>query len=105
MVEATGGEAVREVLGEVEGLRVQLVTLEPGQRIGWHRHTAATDTLVCVAGTVIVETRDPGERRTLAPGERLTILVGVVHTVSGEAQATCRFINVHAGGVYDFVPG
>jgi quercetin dioxygenase-like cupin family protein len=104
MAEHDAGEPLRELLGEVPGLRVQIVTLEPGQRIGWHRHTEVADTIVGVTGVITVETREPAARRRIAPGERMTLTAGTEHTVSGEPGATCRFINVHSDGAYDFVP-
>ena len=41
-------------------------------------------------------------RQVLEPGQRLTIAAGVVHRVGGEGGTACRFLNVHAGGAYDF---
>lgn len=97
-------EPTRELLGEAPGLRVQLVTVAPGQRVRWHRHSVVSDTIVAVQGTVVVETRDPAERRALQPGDRTTLPAGTAHTVAGDGGAACRFINVHAGGAYDFQP-
>ena len=91
----------REVLASVEGLRVQLVTLAPDQRIPWHRHTVAADTVIAIVGPVTVETR--AEARSLLPGERVVIPAGTEHTVHGRDGAGCRFLNLHAGGAYDFV--
>jgi quercetin dioxygenase-like cupin family protein len=102
--DAEGEEPLREVLAEADGLRVQIVTVAPGQRIRWHQHTAVSDTIVAVAGVVIVETAEPPARHRLASGERLTIAAGTAHTVSGEGGAPCRFVNVHSGGRYDFRP-
>lgn len=94
-------EPIREVLASVDGLRVQLVTLAPHQCIPWHRHTVAADTVIAVLGTVIVET-SVGDH-SLMPGERLIIPAGTAHTVRGGGGAGCRFMNLHAGGAYDFV--
>ena len=97
-------EPRREVLGEASGLRVQLVTAEAGQVVGWHSHSAVSDTIVAVVGVVVVELFDPPASHRLQPGERLTIPPGTVHRVGGEDGAACRFVNVHAGGDYDFRP-
>ena len=102
MAETGAGEPLRELLGEAEGLRVQIVTLAPGQQIGWHRHGAVADTIVAVQGTVVVETREPAGQRALTSGERLTLPIGAAHRVSGAGGTACRFVNVHAGGAYDF---
>jgi quercetin dioxygenase-like cupin family protein len=77
---------LREVLAEAEGLRVQLVSVGPDQRVRWHDHTAASDTIVVVVGPVIVEMATRSRHR-LMPGERLTIPAGTAHTVSGEDGA------------------
>jgi len=100
--EARGNEPVREVLASVDGLRVQAVTIAPGQRIPWHRHSEVSDTIVAVTGQVVVEFRDEAPQR-LAPGDRITVAPGVEHSVHGAADGACQFINLHAGGVYDFV--
>jgi quercetin dioxygenase-like cupin family protein len=97
-------EPLREVLAEVEGLRVQIVTIGPGQRVRWHEHTAAADTIVAVVGSIVVETTAPSARHRLEPGERMTIPAGTAHTVSGGGEAACRFLNIHSGGAYDFRP-
>jgi quercetin dioxygenase-like cupin family protein len=94
---------VREVLATVDGLRVQLVTIDTGQRIPWHMHTAVSDTIVAVTGVVDVEAATDGHH-LLQPGERWTIQAGTAHAVSGEADGPCRFLNLHAGGEYDFQP-
>ena len=97
------GDPIRDVLASVEGLRVQLVTVAPEQRIPWHRHTDVSDTIVAILGPVIVEMRDGSPARRLEPGDRLTIPAGTAHTVHGLDGAACRFVNLHAGGSYDFV--
>ena len=94
---------LREVLATVDGLRVQLVTIEAGQRIPWHMHTSVSDTIVAVTGVVDVEVASEGHH-LLKPGERWTIRERTTHTVSGEGEGPCRFLNLHAGGEYDFQP-
>ncbi|MDA0302088.1 MAG: cupin domain-containing protein [Chloroflexi bacterium] len=105
--EAAGGTSadapVREVLATADGLRVQLVTIAPGQSIPRHRHTEVSDTLVAVLGTVVVEVDGDEAAHRLEPGERFTIPPGTVHRVHGEHDGACRFLNLHAGGTYDFV--
>lgn len=98
-----GAGPVRELLATAEGLRVQLVTIAAEQRIPWHRHTSVSDTIIAVAGVVDVDVEGEGHH-LLRGGERWTIPAGTAHTVSGEAAAPCRFVNLHAGGEYDFHP-
>ena len=102
-VPVDNGEPVREVLASAPGLRVQLVTIAPGQRIPWHHHTEVSDTIVAIVGPVVVQFRDGAPPHRLEAGERLTIVPGTEHTVSGEGGGACRFVNLHAGGTYDFV--
>ena len=96
------GPPVRELLAQTDEVRVQLVTLAAGGAVPWHFHSHASDTIVSVVGTVIVETRDPPARHALVPGQRLTLVASAGHRVSGPGDTTCRFINVRAGGLYDF---
>jgi quercetin dioxygenase-like cupin family protein len=96
------GEPIREVLAMAEGLRVQLVSLAAGQSIPWHTHTFVADTIIAVVGTVEVELEPPAIPPRLEPGERWTIPAGTPHVVHGRDGAACRFVNVHAGGTYDF---
>jgi quercetin dioxygenase-like cupin family protein len=103
-IESGQEEPLREVLAEAEGLRVQLVSVGPSQQVRWHAHTAVSDTIVAVVGSVIVETAAPPARHRLEPGDRVTIPAGTAHTVSGDDRAACRFLNIHSGGAYDFRP-
>lgn len=100
----TTGTPLREVLASVEGLRVQMVTLADGQSIPRHRHAEVSDTLVAVQGIVVVEVDGDQASRVLEPGDRMTIPAGTAHRVHGADDGACRFINLHAGGAYDFVP-
>ena len=93
---------VREVLATAEGLRVQLVTLDKGQLVPWHRHTVVADTILAVVGSVVVELRASIALHQLEPGDRLTIPAGTVHMVHGRDGVPCRFLNLHSGGIYDF---
>ncbi len=63
------GDPVREVLATADGLRVQLVTINSGQRIPWHIHTSVSDTIIAVTGLVDVEVASEGHH-LLQPGER-----------------------------------
>jgi outer membrane protein assembly factor BamD (BamD/ComL family) len=45
----------RELVAEAPGLRVQVLTVGPGQCVPWHRHTEITDTFFCLDGPMLVE--------------------------------------------------
>ena len=57
----------RELIAEAPGLRVQVLTLGPGQCVPWHRHTSITDTFFCLEGPVVITTREPDGELRLMP--------------------------------------
>lgn len=93
-----------ELVAEGADLRVQVLTLAPGQCIPWHYHSEVTDHFVCLEGPMIVATRAPRTQHCLTPGERCTVPARTAHTVEGEAAGPCKFLIVQGVGVYDFVP-
>jgi len=96
--------ADRELLAEGADLRVQILTLATGQAIPWHYHNEISDTMVCLEGPMVVETRAPRNSYVLAPGERCTVRPKTAHYVHGEDGGPCKFLIVQGVGVYDFVP-
>ena len=48
----------REIVAETEGLRVSVLTLDRGEKVPWHHHSAITDTFICMQGPLKIETRD-----------------------------------------------
>ena len=59
--------AGRELIAKTPDLRVQILTLSEGQEIPWHHHTAVTDTVICLQGPMLVETRNADGDHELAP--------------------------------------
>ena len=49
----------REMIAEGADLRVQMLTLAPGQCVPWHCHSEITDSFVGLEGLTIVETEQP----------------------------------------------
>ena len=96
--------AGRELVSEAEVLRVQILTLDAGECVPWHYHSAVTDIFVCLEGTTVVETRAPRARHELAPGEHCAVPANTAHEVSGKDGAGCRFTIVQGVGEYDFIP-
>ena len=86
----------RELIAESDGLRVQVLTLGPGQFVPWHHHTTITDTFFCLEGPMVVQTREPARAYRLAAGERCEVPPGVPHYVAGEADGRCAFVIVQA---------
>jgi quercetin dioxygenase-like cupin family protein len=94
----------RELIAESDGLRVQVLTLRPGQEVPWHRHSVITDTFFCLDGPMLVELLDPEQRHVLPGGGRLSVPPGRPHRVTGEGTGGCRFVIVQGVGAYDYVP-
>lgn len=59
----------RLLIAETAELRVQILTLGPGEEVPWHDHTNVTDTFVCLEGPMIVSTRGPDAARRLVVGK------------------------------------
>src|SRR5262249_6988452 len=51
--------ADRDLIAEGVDVRVQVLTLAAGQAVPWHYHSEITDTMVCLEGPMVVETRAP----------------------------------------------
>jgi quercetin dioxygenase-like cupin family protein len=83
---------------------VREYVLDPGELIPWHHHSQVTDRFFCLEGEVHVETREPAERHSLSPGDRLTVAPPTIHQVTNASGATCRFLLVQGVGQHDFLP-
>ena len=94
----------RERVLEADGLRVQVLTLGPGEAVPWHYHSTVADIFVAVEGRVVVETRAPRARHELAPGEHCVVPAKTAHMVTGAVGERCRFTIVQGVGEYDYVP-
>ena len=100
----TSAALSREILVQTADVRVQIVTLAPGEAVPWHVHSTVTDRIVAIVGDLAIETAAPPTRHRLAPGQRLAIPPGAAHRVAGADGNPCQFLNVHSGGAYDFRP-
>ncbi len=94
----------RELIAESNGLRVQVLTIGPGQCVPWHHHTAITDTFFCLRGPMVVQTRRPDAAHELQPGERLSVPPNQPHTVFTPGDGRCSFVIVQGVGTYDYIP-
>lgn len=91
------------VVAKSDDVLVREYTLDPGETIPWHRHTAVADYYYGLEGTVRVETRDPAVRHDLGAGQSASVTPGVVHQVSNPAKSSCKFLLIQGVGKYDFV--
>ena len=94
----------RELVAKAPGLRVQVLTVGPGQCVPWHKHTRITDTFFCLAGPMLVELRAPEETVPLETGGQFAVLPGRPHRVTSSNDERCRFVIVQGVGVYDYLP-
>ncbi len=96
--------AGRELVAEIPGMRVQVLTLAPGEVVPWHYHGEVTDVFVCLEGTMVVETRAPRARHELGPGGHCVVPPRTAHEVSGKDGEGCRFAIAQGVGEHDFIP-
>lgn len=94
----------RQLIAETDDLRVQILTLEPGEEIPWHYHTAVSDTFICLDGPMIVNTRSPDAMHELAIGEAIEVPPHAAHQVTGKSGGHCRFVIVQGVGTHDYIP-
>lgn len=94
----------RELVAEGADLRVQVLTLAPGQCVPWHYHSEVTDSFVCLEGRTTIDAGEPAQTRVLQPGERFAVGPGTPHTVYGSDHSRCKFMVIQGVGIYDFMP-
>lgn len=96
--------AGRELIAEGADMQVQLMTLTAGQAVPWYYHNEISDTMICLEGFLVVETRAPRQEYVLSPGERCTVPPKTAHHIHGKNGGACKYLNVQGVGVYDFNP-
>jgi len=92
----------RELVAQIPGLRVQILTLAEGEVIPWHDHTEVHDIFVCLDGTTMVKTRLPNAEHELLPGQHCIVAPGTAHEVSSKDGNGCRFTIVQGVGEHDY---
>lgn len=93
-----------DIIEETPTLRVLEMTLEPGQKVPWHWHTAITDRFYCLAGRVDIESRAPAEMHHLGAGDTCAIEEKTAHEVRNVGENTARLVLVQGVGAYDYHP-
>lgn len=91
------------VVAKSADVLVREYTLDPGEKIPWHRHSEVADYYYGLEGQVVVETRAPAARHELGAGESATVTPATAHQVFNPAKSPCRFLLVQGVGKYDFV--
>lgn len=87
-----------EVVDEGEGFRVKRISVSPGQRISYQRHTARSEHWYVVAGDGIV-TLDGREER-VRQGDTVDIAVGAAHRAANAGARDFVFIEVQTGSYF-----
>ena len=96
--------AGRELISETSEMRIQILTLDPGEEISWHYHSKVADTIICLEGPMTVEIRPASGTKDIHPGETFSIIPKKAHRVIGKDDGGCRFFIVQAIGAPDFIP-
>jgi len=94
----------RKDLIRTDQARVAIIDLVPGEESPWHLHSAVTENVICLSGTVTLQYGEEGACVVLSPGERHEIPREVRHNLvnPGDRQSTYLLVQE---GQYDFVPG
>jgi len=92
-----------ETILETADVRVRILTLDVGKETPWHSHTVVTDHMLCLAGLIAIESRDPDVITVLEPGGRCEVAVGRVHRVVNRGAVEAQYLLVQGIGRYDFV--
>ena len=91
-----------EVILATDQVRVRILTLDGGQATPWHFHREVADRMLCLAGRLAVEYRDPPERVELSVSDRCEVSVGRVHRVVNLTAEGASDLLVQGVGRYDF---
>ena len=91
------------IVARSDDVLVREYTLDAGEAIPWHRHSAVTDHYFGLEGVVSIETRDPAARHEVGAGQTAVVTPPTVHHVSNSGAVQCRFLLVQGVGKYDFV--
>jgi quercetin dioxygenase-like cupin family protein len=83
-------------------VRVSRTALAPGEAIEWHHHSEVDDSFYGLVGTIVISTRQPDERHSLAEGEAFRVARGTAHRVSNESGLRVEYLLVQHGGRFDF---
>lgn len=84
-------------------VQARLFTLAPQDCIPWHYHTQSADHYFVLAGTLMVQTREPDETSTIELGGDRRITPGTAHQISNRSDVDCRFLLLQGVGKRDWV--
>ncbi len=84
-----------DVLSDEADSKVKRITVTPGCRLSYQRHSKRSEHWFIVSGTAVV-TLD-GADRTLQPGDAVDVPVGTAHRITNPGPAQVVFIEVQHG--------
>jgi mannose-6-phosphate isomerase len=87
-----------DVLDEGPHHKVKTITVKPGARLSYQRHTRRSEHWVVVQGEGVV-TLD-GVERTLAPGDTVDVPVGAAHRMANRGAEQLVFVEVQRGDYF-----
>lgn len=88
-----------EILGEAPQYKVKSITVDPGQRLSYQRHTHRAEHWFVVTGHGVV-TLD-GVERGVGPGEAVDVPRRGLHRIANTGQDPLVFIEVQHGESFD----
>jgi quercetin dioxygenase-like cupin family protein len=91
-----------DIVEETPTLRVLEMTLQVGEKVPWHWHSAVNDRFYCLAGSVEIESRAPKAKHHLTPGDTCVMGPMVAHEVRNIGSDTARLVLVQGVGAYDY---
>ncbi len=92
-----------EVICETPDVRVVEITLGPHSDTPPHQHSEAEEICYCLQGELTCEIEGQ-QASVLNPGERMRFVARHEHRLSNRTGEPCRFLLIHGGGKFDFVP-
>ena len=78
-----------------------IVTLQPGQGVGSHRHEGEDDSFLVLEGTLSVTVGEDARQVQAGPGTFVLVPSGTSHALVNAGPAEVRLLNVHAPGGFD----
>jgi quercetin dioxygenase-like cupin family protein len=94
-----------ETIFQRDDVRVTHTTLDPGQEIPWHWHSAVADTFYVLRGPLTVIAAPSDERVVLAAGAVFQAAAGQGHCVRNDGAAVVEYLLIQGVGRYDYRPG
>ncbi len=92
-----------ELICDTAEVRIAEITLAAHAQTPEHVHTHAPEICYCLSGELTVEHVGP-QPMILRPGDKKRFEAGSAHQLVNRSGQPCRFLLIHAGGAFDFVP-